>query len=46
MAVFVQLNLDPRCMSGHSLIHRVIDDFRDHMVQRPVVFPADIHTGA
>ena len=46
MAVFMQFQLNPGGMARDGLVHRVIDDFRDHMVQRAIVLAPDVHAGA
>ena len=42
----VQFYLDPVCVARNGFVHRVIKDFRHHVVQRPFVRAADIHAGA
>ena len=44
-AVLVELDLDPVGVAGHRLVHRVVDDFREQMMQRLLVGAADIHAG-
>ena len=44
-AVGGQLHLDEVGMSRQRLVHRVVDDFGEQMVQRLLVGAADIHAG-
>ena len=46
MAVFVQFDFDPCGVACNGFVHRVVDDFGDHVVQGAVVVAADIHAGA
>ena len=45
-SVGAQFHLDERGMPGKRLVHRVVDDFGEQMVQRLFVGAADIHAGA
>ena len=45
-AVGGQLHLDEVGMTRQGLVHRVVDDFGEQMVQRLFVGSADIHAGA
>ena len=40
-----QLDLDARGVACHGLVHRVVQDFRDQVMQRAFVGAADIHAG-
>ena len=42
----VQFNLDPVGVARDGLVHRVVQNFGDQMVQRAFVGAADIHAGA
>ncbi len=42
-SVGIELHLDERGVARHGLIHRVVDDFREEVVQRLFVSTADIH---
>ena len=42
-AVGVKLDLDEGGMAGHRLVHRIVDDLGEEMVQRLLVGAADIH---
>ena len=42
----VELDLDEVGMAGQRLVHRVVDDFGEQVMQRLFVGPADIHAGA
>jgi hypothetical protein len=44
--VVVKFDLDPVGVARHRLIHRVVQNFGDHVVQRAFVGAADIHAGA
>ena len=44
--VGAQFHLDERGMPGQRLVHGVVDDFGEQMVQRLFVGAADIHAGA
>ena len=45
-AVGAQFDLDERRMPGKRLVHGVVDDFGEQMMQRLFVGAADIHAGA
>ena len=45
-AVGAQFDLDERGMPGQRLVHGVVDDFGEQMMQRLFVGAADIHAGA
>ena len=45
-AVGAKFDLDERCMPGQRLVHGVVDDFGEQMMQRLFVGAADIHAGA
>ncbi len=38
-----EFQINARRFAGHRLVHGVVQDFRDQMVQRPVIGTADIH---
>ncbi len=42
-SVGAQFHLDERGMAGQRLVHRIVDDFGEQMVQRLLVGAADIH---
>ncbi len=44
--VVVQLHLDPGGVAGHGLVHRVVEDLGDEVMERAFVGAADIHAGA
>jgi len=44
--ILVQFHLDAGGVTGHRLVHRVIEDLGHQMVQRALVGAADIHAGA
>jgi hypothetical protein len=44
-AARLHLHLDPGGVAGQRLVHGVIDDFREKMVQRFFIGAADIHAG-
>ncbi len=44
--ILVQLDLDPGGMAGDGLVHRVVEDLGDEVVQRAFIGAADIHAGA
>ena len=39
------MHRDPRSVTGDRLVHRVIDDFREQVMQRFLVRAADVHAG-
>ncbi len=39
-------DLDPVGVAGQRLVHGVVDDFGEQVMQRLLVGPADIHAGA
>ena len=41
--VRMQFDLNPIGVACNSLVHGVVEDFRDHVVQRPFVRAANIH---
>src|SRR6185437_16063819 len=45
-AVGRELDLDEVGMAGQRLVHRVVDDFGEQVMQRLFVGPADVHAGA
>jgi len=45
MAIGMQFNFDPCGVARDSLVHRIVDDFRDHVVQRAIVLAANVHAG-
>ena len=45
-SVGAQFHLDEGGMAGQRLVHRVVDDFGEQMMQRLLVGAADIHAGA
>ena len=45
-AVRLELDLDPIGMTGERLVHGIVDDFGEQMMQRLLVGAADIHAGA
>ena len=45
-AVGLHLDLDPVGVAGQRLVHGVVDDFGEQVVQRLLVGAADIHAGA
>ena len=45
-AVASQFHVDERGMAGHRLVHRIVDHFREQVVQRLFVGAADIHARA
>ena len=45
VAFLVEFHFDEGGVAGHRLIHRVVDDFGEQVVQRLVVGAADIHAG-
>jgi len=44
--VGVKLHLDPVGMARHRLVHRIVENLRDEVVERAFVGAADIHAGA
>ena len=46
IAVGRHLHLDPVGVAGERLVHRVVDDLGEQVVQRLFVGAADIHAGA
>ena len=38
-------HLDPRGIAGHSLVHRIVEDFGGEVMERALVDAADIHAG-
>ena len=44
-AVGGELDLDEVGMAGQRLVHGVVDDFGEQVMQRLFVGPADIHAG-
>ncbi len=46
VAVGAQMHLDEGGVPGDGFVHRVVDDFREQVVQRLLVGAADIHAGA
>ncbi len=44
-AVRLDLDLDPARMARHRLVHAVVDDLREQVVQALLVGAADIHAG-
>ena len=44
--ICVQFDLDAVGMACNGLVHRVVEDFGDHVVQGALVRAANIHTGA
>src|SRR3546814_13988434 len=38
-----EAQLDPACLAGDGLVHGVVQDLGDQMMQRPLVGAADIH---
>jgi hypothetical protein len=44
-AVLAQMHLDARGVAGDRLVHRVVDDFGEQVVQRRGVGAANIHAG-
>ena len=44
--VGVELDLDAVGVAGDRLVHGVVEDFGDEVVQRPFVGAADVHAGA
>ena len=40
-----KLDLDEGGVAGHRLVHRIVDDFGEQVVQRLLVGAADIHAG-
>ena len=44
-SVGAQFDLDEGGMSGQRLVHRVVDDFGEQMMQRLFVGAADVHAG-
>ena len=45
-AVRVEIDLDDLGVLGDRLVHRVVEDFGEQVVQGPLVGAADIHAGA
>ena len=45
-AVGLHLDVDPVGVAGQRLVHGVVDDFGEQMMQRLLVGAADIHAGA
>ena len=45
-AVSLHLDLDPVGVAGQRLVHGIVDDFGEQMMQRLLVGAADIHAGA
>ena len=45
-SVGAQFHLDERGMPGQGLVHGVVDDFGEQVMQRLFVGAADIHAGA
>ena len=43
--VGLQLDLDPRCLAGHRLVHGVVEDFGGEVMQCALIGAADIHAG-
>jgi len=43
--VFVQPNLDARCVTGDRFVNGIVDDFGREMVQGADIATADIHAG-
>ena len=41
-----KLNLDARCMTRDSLVHSVVENFGDEVMQSALIGSADIHAGA
>ncbi len=46
IVVCIQTDFNPVSVSGHGLVHRVVENFADKMVQGALVRAADIHAGA
>ena len=44
--VGAQLQLDPRGVPGHGLVHGVVQQLGNQVMHCPLVAAADIHTGA
>jgi hypothetical protein len=40
-----QLDFDEGCVTGKRLIHRVVDDLGEQVMQRPLIGAADVHSG-
>jgi glycosyltransferase involved in cell wall biosynthesis len=45
-AVGLRVDLDRSGVAGHRLVHRIVDDLGEQVVQRLLVGAADIHAGA
>ena len=44
-AVAVERDLDPARVAGDRLVHRVVDELGQQMVQRPLIGAAHVHAG-
>ena len=44
-AVVLELDLDPVRVAGQRLVHRIVDDLGEEVMQRLLVGAADIHAG-
>ena len=45
IAVLAVVNIDPGGVAGHRLVHGIVDDLGEEMMQRLLVGAADIHAG-
>ena len=43
IAVFIEIDVDEIGMAGNGLVHGIVDDFGEQMVQRAFVRAANIH---
>ena len=46
IAIGIEFNLDPAGMTGHSLIHRIVEDLGKQMMISALIGATDIHARA